>query len=571
MIEPMIRFLRAPIFAGDPEKTQDALTTHRVAVALLFLAALSVPLILLLPSPAREIALGATSLGILFWLVTIQLVKRGQLTPAKLIILSLNTINIFGVLLVTGGIAQPTVFTLLFLLAMANLLFPQRGSSVYGTILILLVSAMYYIDQFKILPPVQPADLARSTFLNFAFTLIAVAAVMFIASSNYQRNLNASRKNEQILREQNRELDQLRSNLEQRVEERTTQIQNRANQIEAISAVARSIASVQNLETLLPTITRLVSVRFNYYHAGIFLVDDAYENAVLRATNSEGGQRMLDRQHSLRLDGNSIVGYAASRSETRIALDVGADSVYFNNPDLPDTRSEMALPLRVGQQVIGVLDVQSTQPNAFSTDDIATLEILADQVAIAIENARLFSEARNALAEAERSFERYVKQEWSSFAQTIKSAGYIFDGNRTTPLRTGNQQAKVKALAQTGRLSLEKETNHVSVPIKFRGHTVGFLDVKSKKGDRRWTRDELTMLESAAERAALALENARLVETAQRRAYRERTIGEISARIGAVSNLEAIMQTAVEELGRRIGSANEVTFELEPEDPAQQE
>ena len=142
----------------------------------------------------------------------------------------------------------------------------------------------------------------------------------------------------------------------------------------------------------------------------------------------------------------------------------------------------------------------------------------------------------------------------------------MFDGTRITGLDKKIKPEKVKSLAQTGRLSLEKETTELTVPIKFRGQTVGILDVKSKKGSRQWTQDEITLLESAAERAAFALDNARLVETAQRRAARERAIGEISAKIGSVSELDAIMQTAVEELGRKIGSAAEVTLELANEE-----
>jgi GAF domain-containing protein len=259
---------------------------------------------------------------------------------------------------------------------------------------------------------------------------------------------------------------------------------------------------------------------------------------------------------------NSIVGFAISRAEPRIALDVGADAVFFNNPDLPDTRSEMALPLRVGGIVIGALDVQSTQSNAFTKEDVTTLSTLADQIAIAIENARLFSEAREALTRSEETFSRYVQQEWSGFANQVKNTGYVFDGNRTIALDKKEKHEKVKKLAQTGRLSLEKETTELTIPIKFRGQTVGILDVKSKKGNRQWTQDEITLLESAAERAAFALENARLVESAQRRASRERTIGEISTKIGAVSDLEAIMQATVEELGRKIGGTSEVILEL---------
>jgi GAF domain-containing protein len=358
------------------------------------------------------------------------------------------------------------------------------------------------------------------------------------------------------------QLRNLINSLEQRVQERTKALEKRAAQLETVSNVARALTSVHEINELLPDIAKLVSDRFGFYHVGIFLLDDANEFAVLRASNSEGGARMLDRQHKLKLDSNSIVGFVTSRNEPRIALDVGADSVYFNNPDLPNTRSEIALPLRTSGRVIGALDVQSIQTNAFSEEDVATLTILADQVAIAIENARLFSESRAALAETEQTFERYIKQEWGTFASQVKSTGYLFDGNRILPIKPKSQQEKVKALAQTGRLSLEKASSEITIPIRLRGQTVGFLEVNSKKGSRQWTRDEVTLLESAAERAALALENARLVESAQRRASRERAIGEISSRIGAVTDVEAIMQMTVEELGRKISGAMEISIEL---------
>lgn len=352
------------------------------------------------------------------------------------------------------------------------------------------------------------------------------------------------------------------STLETQVAERTENLEKRAARLQAVAGVARRIAAIQDLDKLLPGITELVSEQFGFYHAGIFLLDEKREFAVLRATNSEGGQRMLARQHKLRLDSNSIVGFATSRGEPRIALDVGLDSVFFDNPDLPETRSEMALPLRIGERVIGALDVQSTQPNAFTEEDITTLATLADQVAIAIENARLFSEARQALNESEETFARYIKQEWTGFAQQAKSTGYVFDGKRTTPLDRREKHAISKSLPQTGRLTLDKDADKLVVPIRLRGQTIGFIDVKPKSGNRNWTQDDLTLLESAAERAALALENARLVDSAQRRASREQIIGEITSKIGAASEMEAIMQAAVEELGRKIGGAAEVIIEI---------
>jgi GAF domain-containing protein len=364
------------------------------------------------------------------------------------------------------------------------------------------------------------------------------------------------------LRLQGNELENARNTLEQRVRERTFELEKRAAQFQTISRVARTIAAVQDLGSLLSEITKLVSEQFGFYHTGIFLNDEANEYAVLEAANSEGGKRMLDRHHQLKLDATSMVGYATTRGEPRIALDVGTDAIYFNNPDLPETRSEMALPLRIGGRTIGALDVQSTKQNAFLEEDINVLLTLADQIAIAIENSRLFGESRSALSESQLTLDKYVKQVWGSFAQRARSTGFVFNGKEVVPLNRTSTREQFKATLQTGRLTIEKVASTVAVPIKLRGQTIGVLDVRSKGGQRDWTREEISMLEAAAERAALALENSRLVEGAQRRAARELAIGEISAKIGAANNLDSILQTAVEELGRKISGAAEVTLEL---------
>jgi GAF domain-containing protein len=138
----------------------------------------------------------------------------------------------------------------------------------------------------------------------------------------------------------------------------------------------------------------LISKQFGFYHAGIFLLDERDEYAVLQAASSEGGRRMLERGHKLRVGEVGIVGHVASTGEPRVALDVGEDTAHFAHPDLPNTRSEMALPLKVQDRVIGVLDVQSTHEAAFSEDDVAVLQTMADQLATAIANARLFEQVQ---------------------------------------------------------------------------------------------------------------------------------------------------------------------------------
>jgi hypothetical protein len=157
--------------------------------------------------------------------------------------------------------------------------------------------------------------------LNFARDMTGVYVIAGILTSliitNLQKALNKARATAHELSLSNKELSNLRVDLEHRVETRTSELETRASQLEAVSSVARTIASVQDIDTLLPDITKLISQQFNFYHVGIFLLDEKQENAVLRAVNSEGGLQMLNRQHSLPVDHRSIVGYSISRGEAR--------------------------------------------------------------------------------------------------------------------------------------------------------------------------------------------------------------------------------------------------------------
>jgi GAF domain-containing protein/HAMP domain-containing protein len=345
------------------------------------------------------------------------------------------------------------------------------------------------------------------------------------------------------------------SGLEKRVMERTAELeaatqqsQRRASQFEAIAQVARDISTSQDLETLLPKITNVISENFGFYHVGIFLMSDNREFAVLRAANSPGGRKMLERAHQLKVGETGIVGFVTSEGKPRIALDTGSDAVYFDNPDLPDTRSEMALPLIAGNQVIGALDVQSLEANAFSREDISTLSTLADQVSIAIRNALLFEETNQALAQSQALYQQFAHAGWRKYTRLHKLTGIRRSKASATLLRE-----PLSAEDLNGKISLD-------LPITLRNQKIGSLKVRSSD-NHKWTQDEIDIASAIIERAAIALESARLIDDAQRRATREHIIGEISASVGSSTDMEEIMRSAVQELGRRMGGA-EVVLEL---------
>jgi GAF domain-containing protein/HAMP domain-containing protein len=373
------------------------------------------------------------------------------------------------------------------------------------------------------------------------------------------------------------QLYQMLTGLEQKIAERTTDLElsrqqsiKRANELQSISEISKIITGEQKLENLLPLITRLVSENFNFYHTGIFLMDKTNQFAVLQAANSDGGRNMLKRGHKLEVGESGIVGYVAKSGLPRISLDVGQDAVYFNNPDLPNTRSEMALPLKVRDRTVGVLDVQSERPGAFTENDANTLSILADQIAIALENAQLFSQTQQALSEAQALYRQNLQEDWKTFSREREFLGYqqsLTSGKRleqtvdTDEIRQAINRGEVLIFHEDG---ITQEASMV-VPIKLRGQIIGNMNIKAPVKNRKWSNDEVNLAEVISERLSIALENARLIQESQRQAIKEQTISEVTGKIGASINLKNVLQTAVEELGRAM-PGSEVIIKFEEND-----
>jgi GAF domain-containing protein len=288
---------------------------------------------------------------------------------------------------------------------------------------------------------------------------------------------------------------------------------------------------------------------------------------VLQAANSTGGQNMLKRGHKLEVGGSGIVGYVAQAGIARISLDVGQDAVYFNNPDLPNTRSEMALPLKVRDRIVGVLDVQSEKPGAFTDNDANTLSILADQIAIALENARLFTQTQHMLSEAQALYRQNLQEGWKTFSHERDFIGYqqsLTSGKKLTQVVETDEIRQAMNRGEVLIFHADGVTQEASiiVPIKLRGQIIGNMKIKAPVKNRQWSNDEVNLAETISERLSIALENARLIQESQRQVIKEQRISEVTGKISASINLKNVLQTAVEELGHAI-PGSEVILKFE--------
>jgi GAF domain-containing protein len=270
---------------------------------------------------------------------------------------------------------------------------------------------------------------------------------------------------------------------------------------------------------------------------------------------------MLARQHRLKVGQIGIVGYVTESGQPRIATDVGQDAVFFNNPDLPDTRSEMALPLKVENRVIGALDVQSIESNAFTPEDVDLFSTLADQIAVAISNNQLYEETRKALAEAQNLHRQYLNQEWSRRTSEPGNTSYKYTPDGLVPVN--DFMPEIETVLNTSRpifrsLAIPddaaKRRSVMAVPINLRGETIGVIQLQEDRQEEYvWSENELATVQAVSDQVAQTLENTRLFEGTVRRAERERKVLEITSKIRSTNDPQQMLQITLEELKNNLG------------------
>lgn len=351
-------------------------------------------------------------------------------------------------------------------------------------------------------------------------------------------------------------LQDLIVNLERQVKERTLALEERGRQLEGVALVSREATQVRQASLLLEKTVHAISDHLGYYHAGIFLLDDEREWAVLRAVSSEGGRRMMARGHRLRIGQQGLVGAVARSGRPRIALDVGEDAVWFNTPELPDTHSEIALPLvDSDQRVVGVLDVQSMERSAFSDEDVEVLQLLADQISVALQNARLLEQTRSALGELETLQREQRQRGWARVVNRLRPQAYEYDRVDVHPVLPMPAPEDLVTGASPHEMVVDGGSPYLMEPMRYRDETLAVLALSDP--ERVWTEEEMELVKNVSDQVAVALENARLFEEAQRTARQQELLNQVlqtaSTTINADEALRKIASILAKGLDMAIG------------------
>jgi len=516
--------------------------------------------------------LAVVVLSILFIIegVSLYFVLQGNILLAKLVIPTALMFAMGVIAITTNGIRDTSFFAMPVILVISAVLLGKRSLIIITpmAVIITVIIAMVDINTGRQVRPIGVDDAIIVPLL-----MIASGGITHLLITRLNESIIRAQKSEQLQKIENEELMVLRSTLEDRVLQRTAELEKanqvnekRARQFSAVAQVMNAISSVQSLDELLPLITKVISEQFNIYHAGVFLLDANREKAILRAANSEGGQRMLTRKHSLPVGQTGIVGYVAATGQPRIALDVGADSAYFDNPDLPDTHSEIALPLRYAGQIIGVLDVQSLETDAFQPDDVNVLTTLADQVSVAINNALTIEQANKALLEAQSAIGQIGQEAWQILRPKELGLGFSYSESGVKPLQkpiVNEQITEAVSKGEVVRASEPDQSTRLAIPIHLRGQVIGVMQL-STRSKHQLTEDDADIARAVAERLSLAIETATLLQSTQHRADLERVTTSITGRISSSARFETILQTAAQELSRALGGSD-VLVQIEPD------
>lgn len=434
----------------------------------------------------------------------------------------------------TGIRGDSLFFFLAFVIFSTLLIGPRVGiaSIIITEIIIIgmgyLLLNDYYTLSDKLAHEGDLTDWISAAASQFLITLVIMSALRMINVGFRKAQERAQTMYESVRKSQ--------TELEKRVAERTAELAHKTSQLNAASLVTHETAAIQDLDRLLNRAVILIHEQFGCYHVGIYLVNQRGDYVTLQAASSEGGKRLLERGYRLRVGTEGIIGFVAAEKKPRISLDVGKDAIFFDNPELPKTRSELSLPLVVRSKVVGVLDLQSSEVEAFKYDDIDIFQTMADQIAVTIENARLLTESQLVISQLETISNENTRQNWKTELAVSKPAFHY----------------SATGVRQIERITQKAGNNALDIPIVLRGQKIGQISLQRKSELHKWTRQEETVANEVAAQTALALENIRLVERTRQRANREQAIANVTAHVRETLDLDTVLRTTVREIQKAL-------------------
>ena len=429
------------------------------------------------------------------------------------------------------GSRGDNIFFFLTYIFLSTLLIGVRGglfSVAISEIIVISTGYLVLNEHFVLLDALAPKGGLQEWATDSVFLLL-ISLVVIAGLRMLQDGFTKAQTQNETMTEK---LEDSQKELESRVAKQTVELAHKTNQLNAALLTIHETATIQDLDRLLNQTVHLISEQFGCYHVGIYLMNQRGDYVTLQAASSEGGTKLLERGYRLRVGVEGIIGFVAAEKKSRIVSDAGEDAIFLDSPELSETQSELSLPLIVRSKVIGVLDLQSTEIDAYEYEDLDIFQIMADQIAITIENTRLLSESQLVISQLETISNENTRQNWKT---ELLANNPIFHYS----------EIGVRPVENSAVL---KGKNILDIPIILRGQRIGKISLQRKSEFHMWTAQEENVAREVAAQAALALENIRLVERTRQRANREQAIAGVSARVRETLDLDTVLRTTAREI-----------------------
>ena len=346
-------------------------------------------------------------------------------------------------------------------------------------------------------------------------------------------------------------LSQTYSGMELRVSQRTEALTQRALQLQAAAELARDTTTISETEQLLNRAVNLIKDRFGLYFVGVYMVDSDNELALIRAGTGDAGKSLIAQNYYFKVGEVGLIGYVVSSGDVRVVNDVQKEFVYKKNPLLTDTRSQAVFPLKVGSEIIGVLDTHSVKEGFFDTGITSILQIMADQLTVAIQNASLVSDLQARINEARLLYQRYAHDSWSRNRLGDLSRGYEYDIlgiHHSDVVLAPEISEKLKDGLPVQINPQEDDKTILYMPLMMYNQVIGYIGLEDSNPERHWTEDEITILRSITNQIALAVDNSRLLEETQLRVDQIRLLQEISAIAASTVKMDNLLFLVAEKI-----------------------
>lgn len=535
----------------------DAELAHRQYILNVVLLGLAVPgfifgvIMAVLALMGLTPAAGAISgLGVQpFYLLSYWLARRGKVTlaayiPASVIFLVMAA-STFQV-----GIGHITTIGFAMVVATAGILIGIRPAITFVVLSIIAYSLAGNAQIQGLIPTaLAPAEAVAADAIGLGLGLSVLVILNWLSNREMARALSRERQLTQEL--------QVRSeSLTEEVTERTRDLQRQTVQLQTTAEFAKFASETPDPEELMRRSVELIQSRFDFYHASIFTLDEGGTWVELAASSGEVGQRMLARGHRLGVGSASMIGWATANRLPRVSNDVETDPFFFRNPLLPETKSELVLPLTVGQRLLGALDVQSRQRDAFDEATVRTLEVIASELAIAIDSAQTQYEMLLELDRLERAYQTEARSSWES----------IVRAGMPTQIRIGSSGEQLFAVEE-GFSSLEEaaaraetlmadEGREIAVPVVVRGEVIATIGARKPTYAETWSEEEIALLQAVAGQAGVSLEAARQREEERRRVAELEVLNRISQAVSQMLNLESLYRVVHSQIDQVLGAVD---------------